>query len=169
MDNYPKISNKELFLKYAFPCGQVLINRGNISQEFHDEIKEAIVKNKQLKEDYIQPFKVALFFLTEIAKKQGKNVIDKEVIHGYYFERHDDVVKWRAEVKPDVIVDLCRVKPGKILNIDKEATVETPIGTLEIKMDFIPNAKVGDFITVHYDYGCEIITEELSKKLWKKF
>lgn len=169
MGNNPKVSNKRLFLKYAFPCGQVLVNRGNISQEFHDEIKEAIVKNKELKEEYIKPFKVALFFLSEVAKKQGKDLIDEEVIHGYYFKRHDDVVKWRAEVKPDVIVDLCRVKPGKILSINKEATVETPIGILEIKLDFIPDVEVGDFITVHYDYGCETITKELFKELWENF
>jgi hydrogenase maturation factor len=169
MDNYPKISNKELFLKYAFPCGQVLVDRGTISQEFHDKIKESIVRNNPLKEDYIKPFKVALFFLSEIAKKQGKNVIDEEVIHSYYFERHDDVVKWRAEVKPDVIIDSCRVKPGKILSINKQAKVETPLGELKIKLDFISNAKIGDFITVHYDYGCEIITKKLYQKLWKNF
>jgi hydrogenase maturation factor len=169
MDNSLKVSDKELFLKYAFPCGQVLVNRGNISQEFHDEIKRAIVGNKEIKEDYIKPFKVALFFLTEIAKKQGKTAIDKEIIRDYYFERHDDVVKWRAEVKPDVIVDSCRVKPGKILSIEKNTLVETPLGNLEIKLDFIPDANVGDFITIHYEYGCEIITEKLFKKLWKNF
>ena len=169
MDNSLKISNKRLFLKYAFPCGKVLVNRGNISQEFLDEIKEGIVNNKRLKEDYLKPFKIALFFMTDIAKKQGKTIIDEEVIHKYYFEKHDKVVKWRADMKPDIVVNSCRIKPGKILNINKHATVETAIGTMKIKLDFIPTAKIGDFISVHYDYGCEIISEKLAKKLWERF
>jgi len=169
MNDFFKVTNKRLFLKYAFPCGKVLVSRGNITKEFLDEIKESIVKNKPLKEDYIKPFKVALFFSSDIAKKQGKKIIDEEVIHKYYLEGHDEVVEWRADLKPDIVVSSCRIKPGKILNTNKDATVKTPIGTMEVKLDFIPNAKIGDFITVHYDYGCEIISEELAKKLWKRF
>ena len=88
MDDFLKVSNKRLFLKYAYPCGRVLVKRETIKQELLDEIKDAIVRNKELKEDYIRPFKVALFFLTQIAKKQGKSIIDEDVIHSYYFERH---------------------------------------------------------------------------------
>ena len=169
MDNSLKVSNKRLFLKYAFPCGKVLVNRGNISQKFLDEIKENIVKNRRLKEDYLKPFKVALFFMADIAKKQGKTIIDEEIIRKYYFENHDEVVKWRADMKPDIVVNSCRIKPGKILNINKDATVDTPIGILEVKLNFIPSAKIGDFITVHYEYGCEIISEKLAKRLWERF
>lgn len=167
MVNFLKVSDKGLFLRYAVPCGSVLVGRGTISQEFLDEMKTKVVNNEEIDDKYVQFYKVALFFLTKIAKSLGKQVIDKEVIHKYYFEEHDEVVTARSKVKTDVNERLCKVKPGKILKINGKATVETPLGEFEVKLDFIPEAKVGDHITVHYNYGCEIISETLAKKLWK--
>jgi len=167
MVNFLKVSDKGLFLRYAIPCGSVLVRRGTVSQELLDEMKTKVVNNEQINDKYTEVYKVALFFLTKIARGLGKKVIDKEVIHKYYFKEHDEVVTARSKVKTDVNEQLCRVKPGKILKINGIATVETPLGEFEVKLDFIPEAKIGDFITVHYDYGCEIISETLAKKLWK--
>ena len=56
-----------------------------------------------------------------------------------------------------------------ILSIDEKAKVETPLGILDARLDFIPEAKVGDYITVHYDFGCEVITKEKAEELEKNF
>ena len=80
-------------------------------------------------------------------------------------DEHDKAIKWRHKIKKDFPPDLCGVKIGKILKINnKDAVIKTKLGKIKIILDFIPNVKVGDIVTAHYEYGCEIIDENLIKK-----
>lgn len=170
MGNYLPVKDKELFLKYAIPCGRVLVKRGAITQKFLDEMRERVVSGGKLRDEYVNSFKVALFQLSEIARREGKEEINYETIRKYFYSKeHDNAIEWSSKFNKYVDEKLCRVKPGRILEIDHDAIAETPLGELKIKLDFIPDAKVGDYVTVHYDHGCEIISEELAKEMWERF
>ncbi|MFC2175258.1 hypothetical protein ACFLQ2_05365 [archaeon] len=141
---------KELFLKYALPCGSVLVKRGTITQE-------------QLRELETDPtiFKVGLFMCEQAAKNLGKSTIDAEAIHQYFWMDHDEHLK---HAEGDVDPRLCTVWPAEYLG---ENRARTPIDERKVNISFTPNVKSGDYVTVHYGRTCEAITAEEFHHLWE--
>jgi hypothetical protein len=155
-----KINNKKLFLKYAIPCAETLVKRGQINQERLNELIEKIVKNKKIFDEDVDMFKVAKAHSTILAKELGKDEIDEEVIEKYFLEKHDEVVDERFEQMNDFDPDKCRIKNGKVLSIGNgEALVETTKNKSSYRIDFVPDIKRGDFVIVHRDF----IVRKISK------
>jgi hydrogenase maturation factor len=99
----------------------------------------------------------------------GKSKIDKAVIRKYFWNEHSKAINWRHKIYKDFDKKLCKVYPGKAISIDKKAIVLTPLGKTILKKDFVADIKVGDFVTVHYDYVVEKITNAEFRKLWNKY
>lgn len=56
---------------------------------------------------------------------------------------------------------MCLAVPLKILSIDNKDAVAAIHGTTrKIRIDFIKNAKVGDYVIVHAGFAIEKITKE---------
>ena len=146
---YMQLTDRETFLKYAVPCGQVLVKRGTITQD-------------QLDNPEPEMFKVGLFLCEQSAKKLGKDVIDTEAIHQYFWYDHDDALVDHCKINNDVDVDLCTVYPGQYLGNN---IVRLPIGERKVNIRNTPEIKEGEYVTVHYDSTCEMITKEDFEKL----
>jgi len=160
------VKNKRLFFSYAHPCGDVLVRRGSMSEETLDRIRKRLMGGEEVDADP-KLFKVAYALLSMIAEKEGKREIDDEVIHKYYWKEHDEHVMNEAKIKEDIIPEMCRVFPGRVLEVrGKEAIVETPVGKRSINIEFIPNVHTGECVAVHYFYACERISEDVFNKLW---
>jgi hydrogenase maturation factor len=163
-----KVSNKKVFFLYAHPCGDVLVKRGSLPAETLEGIRQDLRSGGDVKADP-KLFKVAYAILTMIAKRVGKRTIDEEVMHEYYWKEHDEHVMNESKIKEDVIPEMCKVFPGRILYArGKGAVVETPVGRRSINIEFVPNISVGDCVTVHYNYACERIDESLFRGLWRE-
>jgi hydrogenase maturation factor len=163
-----EIIDKELFLKYAIPCGHVLVNRGSLEKEVLERLNKKMIDNQAIRENISEYFPVAAKMTTLIAKRLSKDVVDEEVVRQYFLQEHDQAVKWRSSIFPDIPKDECMIQPGKVKDISEESLlVNTPRGELEFKRDFVPEALKGDMVTVHYDFVSEMIDKESFDKLMK--
>jgi hydrogenase maturation factor len=166
MANQLRIANKRLFFLYAHPCGDVLVKRGSMSKETLERIRERLKSGKKIDTDP-KLFKVAYALLSMLANERGKRAIDDEILHEYYWRKHDEHVMSEAKIKDDVIPEMCRVFPARVIEVKgRNARVETPVGGRSINIEFVPNVHADDFVTVHYSYACEKIGEGKFKKLW---
>jgi len=61
---------------------------------------------------------------------------------------------------------MCLAIPAQITKIsdDGSATVDILGVTREIALNFVPKAKLGDFVLVHAGYGIEIVSEEFAQE-----
>jgi hypothetical protein len=154
------ITDRELFLRYAIPCGRVLVRRGDLKGEVLGRLNEAVKHGQDIDEPIEDVFKVASRMCTILAKRMGKNEIDSEVIRRYFLLEHDKAIAWRKQVKPDINAEECSVKPGKVLKVDdNNILVSTKLGEKLCRADFAQGLQRNDWVSVHYDY----VDEKLSK------
>ncbi|MBN2330562.1 MAG: hypothetical protein JXC85_01995 [Candidatus Aenigmarchaeota archaeon] len=160
------IKDKELFLRYAVPCGEVLVRRGELKRELLHELKQSVEHGQEIDADVGQIFKVAGRMCTILAKRMGKSEIDGEVIRRYFMLEHEKAIRWRKLVRPDIDVKQCMVYPGKVLRIDFEkALVQTPLGEAMLRNDFNPDLRRGDVVSTHYDFVSEKIKRSHARKM----
>jgi uncharacterized protein YcaQ len=143
-----QVKDKLLFLKYAWPCGAVSVRRGDMTQEYYDELKQRILKNENLTQDDCDHFKVAMAMCTIAAKHLGKQEIDSKVIRHYYSKMHDQAIEERYELMGDFDKEACKVH------------FATYSESSNYKKDFCPDIKEGDSVAVHYNYIVDKINSE---------
>jgi hydrogenase expression/formation protein HypC len=166
--NFENDESRLLFLKYALPCADTLVERGFVTQKSIRELIKNISLNKEIKEHPEKIFRTANFMCGKIARRIGKKCIDKNIIRRYFLFEHDKVVDSKYKLFKDFNSMQCRIFSGKIIKVkNKEALVQTIIGSKEYKIDFIPNLKIGDYVVVHRNFIVEKINESVFKKLWK--
>ncbi len=162
--------SKELFLKYAIPCGNVLIKRKKLSKARLDSIKSALMKGKEVR-GIENTFRIAANMCYIISKKMRKKGIDKSVIRKYFWSEHSRAISWRHKIYKDFDTQLCKVYPGRVIKMEKagKVLVLTPIGNRRLRKEFIPDLAINDLVTVHYNYCIEKITHNVFKSLWNKY
>ena len=146
-----KLADNALFLKYAVPCGSVLVARGTITQQQLDNPTPGM-------------FKVGLFMCGQVAKRLGKKAIDKEAIRQYFWHDHDRHLAEHRRLNKDVDPALCTVYPGEYLG---NGVARLPIGRRKVNISRTPKLKKGDYATVHYHHACEEITKKEFEYLWE--
>jgi hydrogenase maturation factor len=163
------IKDKQLFLRYAIPCGEVIVRRGELRSDLLRELKESVEQGEEIDAPVGEIFKVAARMCTILAKRMGKPEIDDEVIRRYFMLEHEKAIRWRKLVKPDIDVKDCMVYPGKVLKIDfDKALVQTPLGEAMLKRDFSPDLRKGDWVSTHYDFIAEKIKSGHARKMLKE-
>jgi hypothetical protein len=151
-----EIADKELFLRYAVPCGQILVRRGSLDAGVLESLRKRTAEGRSVRDDVAECFPVAARMTTLLAQKMGREEIDEDVIRRYFLFDHDRAVRWRASLFPDVSVEECLISPGRISEIQRGGIlVNTPRGELSLRKDFIPEARRGDLVAVHYDFVAE--------------
>lgn len=150
------IKNKELFLKYAIPCGGVLVRRGELKKELLSDLTLRVEHGQDVNSPIENNFKVASRMCTILAKKMGKAEIDDEVIRRYFMFEHEKAIEWRKQIHPDINIRDCMVYPGKVIKADDgKVLVKTPLGEAFFNNVFDKELNAGDKVTTHYDYVSE--------------
>jgi hydrogenase maturation factor len=166
--NFKNDESRLLFLKYALPCADTLVERGVVSRKLIKESIKNISINKKISGHPEKIFKTANSMCGKIARRAGKKSINKNDIRKYFLFEHDKVVESRYKSFKDFDPMQCRVFSGRVTKIkNKRALVQTIIGSKKYKTSFIPNLKIGDYVVVHRKFAVEKINEGLFKKLWK--
>ena len=168
-----KFLNKKLFLRYAIPCLEVKVERGEMNEEEFKEIVEEFAEGRILSnEEITKLFPVAIFHIKKMAEKEKDEIIiDEEVIHRYFLDEHVKVL----ERYPQKNRERCYVLPGRVIKvIGDEAVVETPFDrkriSLKLIKDEIKNQDlIGKCLAVHYSFACVVLNETECKKLWEKY
>lgn len=152
---------KQLFMKFAIPCADTLIERDEITQDVMDGLIKKIVDGDEILDEEIAIFKVANSHCRFLAKKNSKDEIDTETIEQYFLGMHDEVVDDRFKQMGDFDPETCRIFSGKVVSVNGLATVETINDESEYRKDFVPEIKAGDLVLVHRNF----IVKKISKKL----
>lgn len=150
------IRDKALFLRYAIPCGEFLVKKGELRSEVLKKLNASVRNGEAVETPIEDVFRVAARMCTIIARQMGKKEIDAEVIRRYFLVEHENAIKWRQQVRPDLKLEECLVYPGRVLKIGSEnILVKTPLGERIFRNDFAQDIKPHDLVSVHYDYIAE--------------
>jgi len=164
------IKDRELFLKYAIPCGEVLVDRGELKQRLLNKMKDSVIDQKELNCDIENTFKVATRMCTILGANMGKSEIDEEVIRKYFLHEHEKAIQWRMQIKPDVVPERCRVYPGRVVSENnKGVLLNTPLGRVVAKTDFMDSLKTGDWVSMHYSRIAEKIPKKEADSMINEF
>lgn len=159
-----KAEDRELFMKYALPCADFLVKRGEITQESVDRLIKKISNNEKIPKGSEKMFKVAYAMCIDIKEKLKKKGIDSDIIRRYFLYEHDKVVD--ENLSEDRAK--CKVWPGRVFEVRKNfAKVFTPLGKCDCRTDFVKDLKKDDFVSVHRGFIIEKITKELAKEMWE--
>lgn len=155
-----------LFLKYALPCASTLVKRGNVKQEYINELILMVSNNKAPEETAEAMFKVANAMCDSIANRMDKSNVDSEVIRQYFLLEHSKVVDDRYELMRDFNPVDCRTYPGRVVRLGNgSAIVDTKLGEKNYKTIFAKGLKQNDKVVVHYDYIIEKIPEAIAEQM----
>jgi len=160
-----EIENRLLFFKYALPCAGTLIERGSLTRENFEKMLSLVEEGKEPEKGKEKIFKVAMAYLTFIAKEKSKDIIDEEVIREYFLFRHDEAVEERFEEMGDFDSLQCKTWPGIVKDVKDDAFVETPIGIKPYKKIFVKDLKVDDTVVVHRDFIVERISKQIADRM----
>ena len=162
------ITDNELFLRYAIPCGEVLVRRGSLDPRLLKKAERIVTDGKTANINPGEMFPTAAKMCTLIALRMRKKAIDAEVIRRYFLFEHEKAVRWRMKIYPDVVPEKCIVFPARVLRSGELLLVNTPAGKKILDMRFVPEVKRGDWVSTHYSYASEKIPSETAKRMLRK-
>lgn len=163
------IKNRELFLRYAIPCGEVLVNRGELKDELLRQLSDSVKNGQEIDVPIERIFKVATRMCSILAKQMGRKEIDDEVVRRYFLLEHEKAIRWRKQIKPDIRLEECMVRPGRVLRIEPDRIlVKTNRGNKFFRNDFAEGLKKRDWVSVHYDYVVERLKYNHVNKILKR-
>ncbi|MFH1770633.1 MAG: hypothetical protein ABH828_03690 [archaeon] len=153
---------EQYFLRYSFPCAHVLLEMGSINEKKLEELKENIVNNKTMnRTELMMLFSAAFRRMTEVAARMNKDVWDMEVIKKYFLEEHNmyiDKKDGNYDKFGSTFRDFCKVYKGKVIKKEGDVlTVQYGAKVRSVLSDILPEAKVGDNVTIHQAFAVEIL------------
>lgn len=165
--------DKKLFLKYALPSLEERAKRKEITKKELKKLLKDFLSGKDISyKELERRFPILIAHLKKTAMRMGKRrrkiVIDKKVIRKYFLEEHSPILMGNVMIKD---MERCFVLPALVKKVNrKKASVETPFGKREVLLDFIEEKNLkGKYVSVHYSYACEILSEERAKRSWEKY
>ena len=158
--NALEMTDRLLFLRYAVPCAGTLVQRGTMEQQAWDELIAAVHAGNA-PPDAEKLFKVAYAACSLLALDGGKKAIDSPLIRYYFRAGHDAVIDARYAEMQDFDPEACRVWAGAVTRVAPgKAWVLLPHEERECRTDFVPAAKPGDWVVVHWGFMVEPVTEK---------
>jgi|WetSurMetagenome_2_1015567.scaffolds.fasta_scaffold417754_1 hypothetical protein len=149
------------FLKYAFPCAFIGMQRGRFDEATHLRLEKAAVSGKFLSfEELAKYFPPALRRIAALKKKTGHEKWDTALIRDYFWNEHNKIIDARGEgykTAPPALCELCKVLEGQVISVkDGVAVVRFAGGKRRAVMTkLVGSLKKGDKVMVHYGYAVE--------------
>jgi len=151
------------FLKYAFPCAFITLQRGGIDRKTYDRLEKAAIEGRALPRKLLEKVFAAADRRMDILVREKKyKKWSFELVRDYYWKWHDMFIKdgeGSYAFAPKVLKDLCRVLPGMVVRGGGEAVVVRFKGgrVRPVLTDLTGPLKKGDKVIVHYGYAVEKI------------
>ena len=151
-----------LFLKYAFPCTIVKMQRGELTQEEFDKLENAAADNKILPREFLEKtYSNAFRRMGKVSEELKKDIWSIEVIKDYFLNKHNEMIDNNEEIysrAPETLKELCKVYKSKVIDIRGDyMIVKYNDKTRSVMKTLVPNVKIGDTVTIHYGYAVEIV------------
>lgn len=153
------------FLRYSFPCAHILLEKKEITEKEFNELKDCAVNNKIVSREMLE--KVFYRAFEKIRAFAGKNYWNLETMQRYWREQHNrDIDNGVGTYKtaPEIFKNSSKVFRGRVVDRkDNTLLVEYDGGKRRVFNDLIPEAKIGDYVFIHFGYGVEIDNEDNSQ------
>ena len=143
------------------------MQRKEITSAELKKLEEIAIKNKDISKERLEKiFHRAFSFIDELAKKKNKSRWDPELIKEYFYSYHNEVIDKREGVyatAPEMLKELSMVEKAKIIDKKRDVLIaeykdkKNVIKKRNVFNHFVPDAKLGDIVTIHYGYAIEII------------
>lgn len=161
--NIDDLSEEVYFLKYAFPCAFVTLQRRKITQEEYDELESAAYENGKIsRERLTKVFAPAVRRMKKLAEEKVMELWSKELMKEYYWHRHNEIIDSRDESyakAPDFLCELCRIVRAEVVRVEKNGyVVKIDNKRTRSVMSLCGVLDVGDQVMIHYGYACEKVT-----------
>ncbi|HIH37713.1 HypC/HybG/HupF family hydrogenase formation chaperone [Candidatus Woesearchaeota archaeon] len=157
------MQEEQYFLKYAWPCTWVKKERGGISEDEFEMLKNAAEKGVRVPRATLERvYDVACKHMRRVAKEMRKDMWSIAVIDRYFLEEHNRMIDenedFAMKLTPS-LKKLCKCSKAKVLGvIDEFLKVEVGRDIRTVSAVFVPDAKPGDTVIVHYGYAVKMIT-----------
>ncbi len=149
------------FLRYSFPCSFIIKGMGEIDENTFEKLRDCAVNLKPISREELEKI---FFRAFEKIKKYYDDPWKKEIIEDYFKNKHNGEIE-RGEgyyhEAPVMIRKLSKVHKARIL--DKKLNtflVKYPEGNRRVFNDFVPEAKIGDQVFIHFGYAVEMASEK---------
>ncbi|MFH1642464.1 MAG: hypothetical protein ABIC04_06215 [Nanoarchaeota archaeon] len=154
-----KIEN--YFLRYAFPCAYIIMQKGEIDKSELAELEKIAVNNSDISRNRLEKiFHRAFDHIKELAKIMDKDAWDQEVIKQYFRSYHNKIIeqgKGAYATAPQILKELSKVNKATIISQkDDILKVEFENKKRYVLNHFVPTAKVNDEVYIHYGYAVEL-------------
>lgn len=151
------------FLRYAFPCAHILLDWKEITQKEFDSLKDIAVNDKPVERALLEKYFFRAF--EKIEDWHGKDYWHLKVMQKYWHYRHNEEINTGVgtyATAPESFKEMSRVFKAKVLEVKKGTfLVEYKEGkTRRVMNDFVPSAKVGDYVFIHFGYAAEMVSEQ---------
>jgi hypothetical protein len=156
-----KLSVEAYFLKYAFPCAFITLQRGAIDAKTYDRLERAAVRGESLtRRELEKVFAAANRRMDILVREHGYKKWSFELVRDYYWKWHERFIKdgeGSYKFAPKILKDLCRVLQGTVVRGGKDTVVVRLKGrkTRPVMTELTGPLKKGDKVMVHYGYACE--------------
>ena len=152
-------SAEQVFLRYAFPCAQVLVDQEKITREEYEFLHSRVISNKPVRKARLEElFKAAV---RRIQKVYGEGYWNKDNIRNYFLIHHNAFIEQGEgdfEYVSETLRKLCRVRKGRIKAKDGHViTVDHDGEEKKVMGHLIPEARRGDLISTHLGFAVEVL------------
>ena len=156
---------EQYFLLYAFPCSQLKVQRGDITQETYEKLQShAITGNSYSINDLEKIYAPAISFMKEVSDEIKSPLWSIKTVATYFLLKHNEFIdkgKGNYAHAPPSMKNFCKVYEAKVIQKFQDAlVVDYPSGKRNVSYALTPDVKVGDEITIHHGFAVEIIRPE---------
>lgn len=113
------------FLKYAFPCAFITLQRGRISQSEFEMLERAAIAGAVVaRADLERIFAPAMRRLRKLAEKKGYEMWSRELVAEYYFTNHNRIIdegEGDYGNAPEVLRELCKIFPAVVVRFEQNS------------------------------------------------
>lgn len=158
---------EHFFLRYAYPCAYIILERGEITQEELDELETIAIEFKEISRERLeQVFHRAFDFIDQLAEKNCSFRWAEDVIREYFYSYHNKVIDNGEGIyatAPPMLKELSRVEKAKVLDKKDDVLVVEYVDCEGNKKKrnvldhFVKGVKIGDTVMIHYGYAVEVI------------
>jgi hypothetical protein len=108
-----RVSDRRLFLRYALPCAETLVKRGDVKKAFVDGLILAVSSGRPIPKGAESMFKTAISNCEGAARRMGRKTIGRDVIRVYFLVDHRKAVEKRFKEKGDFDPLMCNTYIGR--------------------------------------------------------
>jgi hypothetical protein len=154
------ISSEKYFLKYAFPCAFLKLERKEITDKEYKELESKFLEGDSVSRSKLEKiFKPAFIRIKRLAKKMNKDYWNFDVMKEYWLNEHNKLIEENDggySEQTEKFKDLCRIHVAEIIEKDgNKFIVQYSNKKRRVYNSILPEADRGDRVTIHFKYAIE--------------